>query len=234
MSKKAKRLVDELGICLVYPIANKPEPPSLWNALWPNSKMDWSWDSGADDRVAELWHLRARLAESHDVAYGKWFKGRATFFSLPVFHALLGRICETGDPYADLSRAAHDILALLRERSPLSTKLLRQEAGLRGKPHDRTFNQAMKMLWSRLLIVGVGEVEDGAFPSLAVGATELLFEDAWLSRAKVSGDSRKRLDEALRRSKAFEKEHDRVLGDLRATELRPKSPAKRIYSYDDL
>ena len=234
MKKKAKKLVDELGICLVYPIANKPEPPSLWHALWPKSTMDWSWDSDADDRVAELWHLRARLAESHEVAYGKWFKGRATFFSLPVFHALLGRVFSTGDPFADLPRAAHDILALLRERSPLSTKLLRIEAGLRGKQHDRAFNQAMKMLWSRLLIVGVGEVDDGAFPSLAVGATELVFEDLWLSRTKVSADSRKALDDALSRSKAFEKEHDRVLGELRTTSVRAKAPAKRFYSYEDL
>lgn len=37
----------------------------------------------------------------------------------------------------------------------------------------------MKDLFSRLLIVGFGEVEDGAFPSLAVGATELLFSDIW-------------------------------------------------------
>jgi hypothetical protein len=215
VKKKAKKLVDELGICLVYPIANKPEPPSLWHALWPKAEMDWSWDSGADDRVVDLWHLRAQLAESHEVAYGKWFKGRATFFSLPVFHALLGRICQTGDPFADLPRAAHDILTLLRERSPLSTKLLRQEAGLRGKQHDRAFNQAMKILWSRLLIVGVGE-------------------DLWLSRASVSADARKRLDAALSRSKAFEKEHDRVLGDLRARTETQKSPSKRIYSYEDL
>jgi hypothetical protein len=34
-------------------------------------------------------------------------------------------------------------------------------------------------LFSRFLIVGFGEVEDGAFPSAAVGATELLFSDLW-------------------------------------------------------
>ena len=37
----------------------------------------------------------------------------------------------------------------------------------------------MRELWERLLIVGVGEVDDGAFPSLAVGATEVLFEELW-------------------------------------------------------
>jgi hypothetical protein len=35
----------------------------------------------------------------------------------------------------------------------------------------------MKMPFAKLLIVGFGEVDDGAFPSLAVGATELLHDD---------------------------------------------------------
>jgi hypothetical protein len=44
----------------------------------------------------------------------------------------------------------------------------------------------MKELFTRLLIVGFGEVEDGAFPSLAVGATELLFEDLWKASTQLS------------------------------------------------
>jgi hypothetical protein len=92
----------------------------------------------------------------------------------------------------------------------------------------------MKFLWTRLLIVGVGEVDDGAFPSLAVGATELVFEDLWLSRKNVSGSSRGALRAALTRSKAFEKQHDRVVAVLRETTARAKAPAKRVYSYDDL
>jgi len=37
-----------------------------------------------------------------------------------------------------------------------------------------------------VLSAGFGEVEDGAFPSLAVGATELLFEDLWRDGAEMS------------------------------------------------
>jgi hypothetical protein len=37
----------------------------------------------------------------------------------------------------------------------------------------------MKELFTQLLIVGFGEIDDGAFPSAAVGATELLFSDLW-------------------------------------------------------
>lgn len=232
--RTAVRLVDDLGIALVYPIGNRPEPPSLWSAMYPSTPMSWSWDGDADNRVVSLWHLRARLAESHEVAYGKWFRGRATLFSLPVFHALLGRIAQTGDPCAGLTREAAELLALLRERSPLSTKELRAEAGLRGKTHERAFNRGMKQLWSRLLVVGVGEVEDGAFPSLAVAATELSFEDLWASRHDVPAASRRRLDAALERSKAFEREHDRMLAEVRAIARERRVPVKRVYAYDDL
>jgi hypothetical protein len=209
---RATAIVERLGIALVYPIDNKAEPRSLWSELHPKVKMEWSWDEGADPRVAELWHLRERLARSHDVAYAKWFRGRATFFALPVFHALLGRFAEAGDVFAGLPREALEILELLRERSPLSTKEIRALADLRGKEQEALFNHAMKALWSRLLIVGTGEVADGAFPSLAVGATELLFEDTWNVRHAVPGRARARLDEVLATSPAYARELRRALG----------------------
>lgn len=208
---RAIRIVDRLGISLVYPIDNKAEPRSLWSELYPKSKMEWAWDEGADPRVADLWHLRERLARSHDVAYAKWFRGRATFFSLPVFHAMLGRLAGTGDVFAGLPREALDILALLRERSPLSTKEIRAMADLRGKQQEAVFTHAMKALWSRLLVVGTGEVEDGAFPSLAVGATELLFEDLWNARGDVPEDASRRLDEVLAQTPAYTRELRRAL-----------------------
>jgi hypothetical protein len=203
---RAISIIDRLGICLVYPIDNKPEPVSLWSALYPRSKMSWSWDSDADPRVAQLWHLRERLAHSSEVAYAKWFRGRATFFSLPVFHALLGRLGEEGDLLSGLPHEATEILERLREISPRSTKDLRSEVGLRGKPFEAVWTHSMKVLWSRLLIVGTGEIPDGAFPSLAVAATEMMFEDTWNARAHVPPDARAKLDEALARSPAFAKE----------------------------
>ncbi len=211
---RAVRIVERLGISLVYPIDNKPEPRSLWSELHPGVTMEWSWDEDADTRVADLWHLRERLARSHDVAYAKWFRGRATFFALPVFHALLGRLAEAGDVFAGLPREAVEILDLLRERSPLSTKEIRALADLRGKEQEAPFNQAMKALWTRLLVVGTGEVPDGAFPSLAVGATELLFEDIWSARHDVPEDAKRRLDEVLARSPAFGRELGRALAEV--------------------
>ena len=203
---RAKKIIDRLGIVLVYPIANRPEPPSLWSELFPKTKMDWSWDSYADDRVGEVWRLRERLAASGEVAYAKWFQGRATFFSLPVFHALLASLSSAGDPFRGLPAESMAILELLRERSPQSTKEVRAEAGLKGREHERVFTQAMKALWARLLVVGTGEIPDGAFPSLAVASTELVFEDIWTARAKPPKAGKDLLNEVLERSKPFDRE----------------------------
>ncbi len=212
---KAISIIDRVGIILVYPIDNEPEPPSLWSELHPRTEMKWSWDADADPRVAQLWHLRERLAHSSDVAYAKWFRGRATFFSLPVFHALLGRLTAAGNLFAGLPHEASDILERLREASPRSTKEIRAEAGLRGKPFESLFTHAMKALWSRLLVVGTGEVPDGAFPSLAVAATEMMFEDVWNARAVVPDDANEKLDQALARSPTFARELGRSLKAVR-------------------
>lgn len=218
-------IVERLGIALVYPIDNRDEPRSLWSELYPKRKMAWSWDADADPRVAEVWHLRERLARSHEVAYAKWFRGRATFFSRSIFQALLGRIAAAGDPFAGLPREAFEILDLLRERSPLSTKEIRASADLRGKAQEGVFQHAMKSLWSRLLIVGTGEVPDGAFPSLAVGATELLFEDAWNDRLlppdpAAAADASAKLDAILVRSPGYARELKRVLDHV--TKVSPR------------
>jgi hypothetical protein len=171
--------------------------------------MRWDWAETADPRVVDLWHLREVLARSGDVAYAKWFRGRATFFSLPVFHALLTTLAQCGDVFRGLPRESIEILDLLREHSPRSTKEIRAATDLRGRPFERLFQHAMKALWSRLLIVGVGEVEDGAFPSLAVAATESMFEDLWLRRRSAPVSAMRELDQALARSPSFARELDR-------------------------
>jgi hypothetical protein len=214
---KGKRIVDELGICLVYPITNAADPPSLWSRMHPRTPMRWDWsDDGADRRVVEVWHLKNALARTGDVAYAKWFRGRATFFSLDVFHATLARLAEAGDVFAGLPREARDLLSLLRERSPLSTKELRAEVGLRGKPFERVFTHAMRALWQRLLIVGIGEVDDGtAMPPLQVSATEAMFEDVWNARTAASDAQRVALDAVLAGSRAWRREFERGIAAVR-------------------
>lgn len=175
---------------LVYPIASKKEPPSLWSNFFPRSVMKWEWDQDGDTRVSDLWHLRAELSVSGKVVYTKWYQGRATFFSKELFTAFLCVLHFTNPIRAELSTTAHQILDLLNMDSPLSTKEIRRATELTGKFLAPVYDKSLKELWNRLLIVGFGEVEDGAFPSLAIGSSKLLFEELWneaslMKRAKA-------------------------------------------------
>lgn len=169
--------VDRLGVCLVFPLDNRPEPVSLWSHFFPRREMRWEWDAGGDDRVPQLWHLREELSRSGRVAYAKWFRGRATLFSLPVFAALVHALA--GDEDVGLSADALRLYRCFEENSPLSTKEVKREAELQGRANERAFEAGMKELWSRLLVVGFGEKDDGAFPSLQVGATKWMHESTW-------------------------------------------------------
>lgn len=172
--KDAIAAIERHGILLVYPIKNAKDPLSLWSALFPRSEMRWEWDAGGDARVAQLWHLREELSRSKRVVYAKWYQGRATFFSRPLFVALRAHFLAHPLP---INREGRELLALLEESSPQSTKQLKRGTGLIGRALESTYERALKSLWQQLLVVGFGEVDEGAFPSLAVGATSLLFED---------------------------------------------------------
>ena len=198
--------IEKHGIVLAYPMANRPELPSLWSLAYPRSEMRWDWSSEADPRVAEIWHLRGQLASGTRVVYAKWFHGRATFFSRPVFQALLGRLEAEGDLFDGLPPESRAILEVLDESSPQSMKQVRAQVELVGKHNEKVFAHAVKSLWSRLLIVGAGEVEDGAFPSLAIGNTALLFEELWRARGEPNGEGNQRLDAALAGSPALQRE----------------------------
>lgn len=207
--RSATQHIEKHGVLLVYPIAGKSEPKSLWSVAYPRSKMRWEWDTDGDDRVARLWHLREELSRSRKVVYAKWFKGRATFFSRPAFTAFLSLLKNKPTP---LSRDALTLLALMEESSPRSTKELKRESGLQGRLLESTYNKAMKELWGRLLIVGFGEVDEGAFPSLAVGATRHLFEPLFEEAQALSPEeARERLAPLLLASPEIARFLDREL-----------------------
>ncbi len=184
---KAVQAIDAAGILLVFPIKNERAPASLWYALYPKSGMRWDWSEDADERVVNLWHLRTELSQCRDVVYTKWFRGRATFFSRSVFVAMLRGLESVPEPRRPEGEAAAVYDALL-EDSPQTVRMLRAAVGLEGKVYEGTFTKALKQLWDRLLTVGFGEVDEGAFPALAIGATRLLFEELWDEAAALSAD----------------------------------------------
>lgn len=201
--------VNQRGMLLVYPINNKKEPASLWTEFYPKSEMRWEWDENGDDRVGRLWRLREKLSTSDQVIYAKWFRGRATLISFELFASLL-RLLACGEP--TLSFQSRDVLDLLREDSPLSTKALKKMADLQGRENESAYTRALKDLWAKGLIVGYGEVDEGAFPSLAIGATELLFEEVWQQGQSLSREEAEAtVERFLPKGSAFRKYFDQVL-----------------------
>jgi hypothetical protein len=176
---RAVSRIEEHGALLVFPIKNQPLPRSLWSEFFPKHEMVWEWDQDSDQRVADTWQLMKQLSSSGEVVYSKWYQGRATFFSLELFSALLSVTRTATLSRHTLSETARQLYEVLENNSPLSTKQLKACTDMQGRANEAAYSRGMKELFTSFLIVGFGEVEDGAFPSLAVGATELLFEDVW-------------------------------------------------------
>jgi hypothetical protein len=180
------KAVDKYGALLVFAVKNKKFIPSLWSHFFPRSEMRWEWDDQGDNRVAKLWHLREKLSSSRRIVYSKWFRGRATLLSKSLLPALLRYL--NGDHLNDFSLTSESLklLKYLEENSPLSTKQLKNLSGLKGKEFESEYTRSLNALWSRLLIVGYGEVDDGAFPSLAIASTKILFEEEWLASNQLT------------------------------------------------
>jgi hypothetical protein len=200
---RALSLIEKHGILLVYPIQNRPEPRSLWSELHGGAPMRWEWDQEGDTRVHDLWHLREHLARSMKVVYSKWYQGRATFFSRDVFRAMLATRLRDADPHHGLPPTSQRLLEVLEDDSPVSTKELKRRAELQGRANEAAFTRGMGALWTRLLAVGAGEVDDGAFPSLAVGATPLMFEDLWLAAGQLRAEDTALLERTFARAPLF-------------------------------
>lgn len=174
---RALNHIEKSGFLLTFPVQNQPNPQSLWFKMHPDTPLRWEWDESGDGRVFEMWRLREELAKSRQVVYGKFYQGRATFFSLEMFTEFL---CLTNaHETSSLPREAQKILDCLDLDSPLSTKQLKEASGLKGKMFDSYFQKSLKSLWQKGLIVGVGEIDDGAFPSLAHASTKTYYEEIW-------------------------------------------------------
>ena len=182
--QRAIRGIEKHGALLVFPHNNRPAPLSLWQVLHPDQPMRWEWSDDGDDDVVRMWHLRKDLMESGQVYYGKLFRGRATVLSMPVFEAtwsLTARRRQTA-----LVGEAAELAEILEADSPQSTRQLRRGADLGGRENEARFQSAMKRLWSEMWIAGVGEVDEGAFPSLAHAWTASVFEQACRSGKKLT------------------------------------------------
>lgn len=215
--------INKNGALLVFPHNNRPEPNSLWKEFFPRKKLRWEWNEDGDNSVFDLWALMKRLSDNKKVVYSKWHQGRATFFSRELFKAMLCIYRQQGSLEAGLNFESRDLLEILEQDSPLSTKDLKSMAGLQGKYNASLYNRGMRDLFRRLLIVGYGEVDDGAFPSLAIGSTKLLYEDLWRDSVEITANrAQEIIDQYMPKGSVFRKSYDKTLKDLqRLAETEP-------------
>lgn len=191
--RSAVTKINKRGVLLVFPVKNQKEPSSIWSEFYPRKKMRWEWDESADDSVGSMWMLMKRLSDCGQVVYSKWYQGRATFFSKDLFTAVLAYHRHHYDLERGLLRSARDVFDALESDSPLSTRDLKSLTGLEGKINESAYWRGVKQLFARFLIVGYGESEDGAFPSLCVGATRLMYEDLWNASIEMSEEEARQL-----------------------------------------
>jgi len=192
--EKAIKWIEQHSVLLVFPQKNSPDPLSLWQLFHPRTPMRWEWDQDGDRRVSNLWSVMKTLSTSREVVYSKWYQNRATFFSRDLFTALLRLKRED----SSLSATARQILETLDVDSPLSTKQLKRLTGLQGRFFEYQYQRALKELFISFQIVACGEVDDGAFPSLALGSTSLIFEDLSLRAQNLSlGKAQATLNQAF-------------------------------------
>lgn len=213
--KAAIKHINKHGVLLVFPVNNKKEPTSLWSVMYPRTKMRWEWSDDGDDKVARMWHLMKKLSDCRQVVYSKWYQGRATFFSRELFTALLNVLWSRADEEKlrqGLSFTAREILDLLEMDSPQSTKELKKATELQRRDNESTYQRAMKELFLRFLVIAFGEVDDGAFPSLAVGATKTLYEDLWLAAQDLAlENAQNTVDRYMPTGSLFRKQFEKTL-----------------------
>lgn len=146
--------------------------------------------------------------------------------------ALLG-LAHGGNPTSpEISRPASSLLDLLLDNCPQSAKNLKKMARSEFGWPEAEYERAMRELWLRFLIVGFGEVDDGAFPSLNVCATQLIFEDLWRDAHKPDFAPWKSLQEKyLPAGSLWLKNYARM---STASHGHKKIVEKRVIRYEDL
>jgi len=208
------RSIDEIeskGITLVFPAKNRSDVFSLWKTFYPRTPLRWEWSDDGDDKVFKMWQLMKELSDCEQVVYSKWYQGRATFFSRSLFSALLRFSQDQPKAFIDQPEGVRALMDCLEEDSPLSTKELKARSGLKGQSFAAVYNRSIKWCFLRFLVVGFGEVEDGAFPSLLIGSTRLIYEDLVHQAGEMSQEeSLKIIDRYMPKGSSFRRQLDRI------------------------
>jgi hypothetical protein len=156
--RTALQFVEDVGFCLVF--TNRTQQlPCLWVAVCGRRDPVFPQHSHHDPELMLTWHLKDLLPARRRVYYGKLILGKPSMVSLahfPDFYALHGPAHDEQYLYdyeaGRLSRAAKQIMDVLVEDHPLTTKELKRRTHLEASRSRPLFDQAIAELQRKLYI----------------------------------------------------------------------------------
>lgn len=147
---EAERFVEQVGFATCLTDSRRPGP-SLYVAVCGRRDAIMPRNPQKDEEASLSWRLKDEMVRRGHVYYGKLARGMATFVAprmIPHFHAIWGM--RRADEPRRLSRAAQAVLRVLRREWEMSTRDLREAAGVADR---RVFSRAMDELQAAMIVV---------------------------------------------------------------------------------
>jgi hypothetical protein len=147
---EAERFIEQVGFAACLTDSRRPGP-SLYIAVCGRRDAVMPRNVQKDPEASLTWVLKDELVKRGKVYYAKLARGKAMFLAprmIPHFHAVWG--IRKADEPRRLSKAARQILGVLRKEWEMSTGDLRDESGVRDRT---TFNRGMDELQAAMIVV---------------------------------------------------------------------------------
>ena len=168
---EARRFIERVGFCLMYPMRPALLAPTFIGA-WTGSDqhLPAQQHAYADPRAQEATEVMVRLLRNHDAYEANQFEENNAFLVagsiFPYFYALVGernpKQAPQPKPHSEYSQLACDAFELIRRAGPISKQQMREDLG--GSISFVALDHALGELWSKLRITRVDyKPEEGAF-----------------------------------------------------------------------
>jgi len=168
---EARRFVESIGFCLMYPMRPALLAPTFIGA-WTGSDRNLPTQQHAfgDARAREATEVMVRLLRNHDAYEANQFEENNAFLVaasiFPYFYALVGernpRQAPKPKPRSEYSQLACDAFELISRAGPISKQQMPENLG--GSISFVALDRALGELWAKLRITRVDyKPEEGAF-----------------------------------------------------------------------
>ena len=166
----ARRFIESVGFCLMYPM-RKPLLAPTFIGAWTGSdkNLPTQQHAYADARARAATEVMVRLLRNHDAYEANQFEENNAFLVagsiFPYFYALVGernpKQAPQPKPRSEYSPLACDAFELIRRAGPISKQQMREDLG--GSVSFVALDHALGELWSKLRITRVDyKPEEGA------------------------------------------------------------------------